>query len=220
MLPEAYQDGAKVHGQSKGTGRIVWKGYLKVENRRNANLQLNQNQNGEWYPKSGKVLWRNEGSLSTQHRETWLQLEDSQGKEGGKSREPWGTQEKRVSFEQSVSQFEETIWKGRSEIQIDQQRFNNQLQKNQQTVQRTPEKIQTFLKIRSRKIQWNPVDELKGSSRTEGKDHQMWHGHPQSATRTWLDCFQQWRIKNWGKTCCSLKRRWWRSINSTCYQWR
>ena len=110
MLPETYQDGAKIHCEQEGTGRIVWKSYRKAENWGDADIQLNQNQDGERYPKSWEVLWRDESTLSAQYRKTGLQLEASQGKERGESWKSLIIEEEGVNTEQPIPKSQEAVW--------------------------------------------------------------------------------------------------------------
>ena len=75
---------------------LTWKLHsLWVEGDRRNSLKK-QDKNGQRYPKFRKMLWRDEGLVSTQYLKARLQLEDLEIKKIREPLKPLGTQEKGI----------------------------------------------------------------------------------------------------------------------------
>lgn len=77
MFQKTYRYGAVVRRKPKKRLIGVRKENLRVKNRRNAAIHKYENKNGDWHPKSIKMLWIDEGSISVEHLKVRLQLKSS-----------------------------------------------------------------------------------------------------------------------------------------------
>jgi len=67
MLQKAYKYVAIFCWKQTSPRIIILKGYRKTQSWRNANIYNYKDKNGKWYPKFVKMLWRDEGFVSTKY---------------------------------------------------------------------------------------------------------------------------------------------------------
>lgn len=91
MFQKTHQHGTIFCIGSKKVRRIVWKKNLGAQNLRYASLLKSKEKDVKRHSELVKMLWRNEGSLSTQYLKTRLQSQSVKVEKIRKSFQLWVT---------------------------------------------------------------------------------------------------------------------------------